>query len=527
VIEMRRMCGDRPLGNVMIMLVVAGFEVAVFGRLVTSVSRPGLAVGCLAAAVLLIEALRLVGIVAVAAATLRARDPRPVEVDPVLRVAFVTTIVPGKEPLAMVERTLRAALAVRHSGTYDVWLLDEGDDERVRAMCARIGARHFSRQGRPLDNQPAGAYRARTKHGNHNAWIREHGGGYDVLVSVDPDHVPRPGLGEHLLGYFRDPDVAFVVGPQVYGNAGELVPRWAQAQLELFHSLLQRAGNRLGAAMLVGTNNAIRLDALRSIGGVQDSVTEDLATGLALHGSRNPATGRRWRSVYVPTVVAVGEGPASWSDYFRQQHRWGLGADEVAVRSIFRTTRRLGPARALHYGLLMAYFPLSGLAWLVGAGVSVGSLILGAHLPAAVWPMLYADTAVYQWLFTWWNRRHAVLERARPGVTGMLIGTLSAPVHLASLIAAVLGQRAGFVVTPKGGAASSDRLPTFRLGLGWGAFFGVQMLVGAHVAGAGGALWLWPALNLAICLAPALIWSLRRRPAIDQTAVGEPAMNRA
>jgi hypothetical protein len=402
-------------------------------------------------------------------------------------------------------------------------------------MCARIGVRHFSRRGRPLDNTAAGPFRAGTKHGNHNAWIRTHGAGYDVLVSVDPDHEPRPGLGEHLLGYFRDPDVAFVVGPQVYGNTADLVPRWAQAQLELFHSLLQRAGNRLGAAMLVGTNNAIRLDALRSIGGVQDSVTEDLATGLALHSARNPATGRRWRSVYVPVVVAVGEGPASWTDYFRQQHRWGLGADEVAVRSALRTAWRLGPGRALHYGLLMAYFPLSGLAWLVGAGVSVGALALGAqgvHLPAAVWPMLYADTAVYQWLFTWWNRRHSVLPRAgSTGTgstgTGMLIGTISGPVHLASLASAALGRAAGFSVTPKGDAVSPDRWPTFRLGLGWGVFFGIQLLALPEVAAARGALWLWPAINLAICLAPALIWAARGRSATDGAVVGEPAMNRA
>lgn len=521
------MAGSRPLGNVAIMLFAAGAEIAIFGRLALSVRGPG--AWCLAVAVLLIEALRLVGIVGVAVATIRARDPRPVAADPDLRVAFVTTIVPGAEPLTMVERTLRAALAVRHPGTFHVWLLDEGDDEQVRAMCARIGVRHFSRRGRPLDNQPAGPFRARTKHGNHNAWIRAHGAGYDVLVSVDPDHVPLPGFGEELLGYFRDPDVAFVVGPQIYGNTGDLVPRWAQAQLELFHSLLQRAGNRLGAAMLVGTNNAIRLEALRSIGGVQDSVTEDLTTGLALHGTSNPATGRRWRSVYVPAAVAVGEGPASWTDYFRQQHRWALGADEVAVRSIFRTARRLGPARAVHYGLLMAYFPLSGLTWLMGAGVSVGFLVLGArggHAPAPIWPMLYADSAVYQWLFTVWNRRHSVLTGPAGSTTGMLIGTLSAPVHAASLAGAVLGRPSGFVVTPKGDATSPDRLPTFRLGLGWAVFFGVQMLVGAQVAPADRALWLWPAINLAIGLAPAVIWSITRRSATRAAAITEPATSR-
>ena len=35
---------------------------------------------------------------------------------------------------------------------------------------------------------------------------------------MDPDHVPQPYFLTRTIGYFRDPDVAFVVAPQVYGN---------------------------------------------------------------------------------------------------------------------------------------------------------------------------------------------------------------------------------------------------------------------------------------------------------------------
>src|SRR6202034_502906 len=96
----------------------------------------------------------------------------------------------------------------------------------------------------------------KTKHGNHTRWLWEYAGDYDVVMFVDTDHVPLPNFAERLLGYFRDPDVAFVVAPQVYGNYSGFVTRSAESQQFLFHSLLQRAGNRLGAAMLVGTNNA-------------------------------------------------------------------------------------------------------------------------------------------------------------------------------------------------------------------------------------------------------------------------------
>jgi len=223
-------------------------------------------------------------------ASLLARDPVPVWPQRGTRVAFITTIVPSQEPIAMVRRTLEAALRVRHDGPIDVWLLDEGDDPEVKATCSALGVRHFSRHGIERWNQPAGPFKARTKHGNYNAWLFSQGVNYDFLVSVDSDHVPIASMAERLLGYFRDPDVAYVVGPQVYGNSDQFIARCGESQQFVFQSLLQRASNAGGIPMLVGTNNAMRIEALVAIGGLKDSVTEDLATSIAVHSTRNPKT---------------------------------------------------------------------------------------------------------------------------------------------------------------------------------------------------------------------------------------------
>lgn len=77
--------------------------------------------------------------------------------------------------------------------------------------------------------------------------------------------------------------------------------------------------------MFVGTSNAVRIKALKQIGGLYDSITEDMATGFEIHRAKNPATGRKWRSVYTPDVLAVGEGPSAWTDFFTQQMRWSRG----------------------------------------------------------------------------------------------------------------------------------------------------------------------------------------------------------
>src|SRR4051794_2152461 len=151
-------------------------------------------------------------------AMLLARDPIPVTPPPGRRVAFLTTIVPQAEPLELVRPTLEAARRIRYEGQLDVWLLDEGDDARVKRMCTELGVHHFTRHGIERWNQPAGALKAKSKHGNYNAWLDAHGDEYDFFLGVDPDHVPLPSFAERLLGYMRDPDVAFAIGPQVYGN---------------------------------------------------------------------------------------------------------------------------------------------------------------------------------------------------------------------------------------------------------------------------------------------------------------------
>ncbi|BAL85969.1 putative glycosyltransferase [Actinoplanes missouriensis 431] len=524
-VRMRRLARRRPIRTVLITLFAFAFESTFFGWLVTSIEVPDqrlqtilyAATLFMIAATATIELFRLINVVALCLATLWARDPAPVVPDTGTRVAFLTTIVPGKEPIAMVEKTLRAARKIRYGGLLDVWLLDEGDDPVVKLMCRRLGVRHFSRRGRDEYNTGAGRFKAKTKHGNYNAWLDAHGDDYDVFVSVDPDHVPMPNFCERLLGYFRDPDVAFVVGPQIYGNYDNLVTRWAESQQYLFHSLLQRAGNRRGIAMLVGTNNAVRVAALKSAGGLADSITEDMATSLAIHSTRNPVTNKRWKSVYTPDVLAVGEGPSSWTDYFTQQHRWAQGTDEVVVRRFARTAWRLGPARALHYALLMSYYPLAAAAWLLGAANAGCFLLFGAkgvQVPESVWLMLYVDAALFQVGLYLFNRRHNVSPHegsGSSGLAGMLASTLCTPVYVSSFLGAVLRRRSGFVVTPKGDSASPDRFATFAPGLRWAALYAVLLLVAPFLDHVDPAMYAWPALNLVICLTPTLIWLTGRR----------------
>ncbi|MFI1099285.1 glycosyltransferase family 2 protein [Streptomyces melanogenes] len=480
----------------------------------------------------LIELFMVVNVVSIAHATMVARDPIPVYPEPGTRVAFLTTWVPGKEPMAMVRATLEGAVRLHHPGPLDVWLLDEGDDERAKALCEELGVRHFTRHGVPEWNRKKGPHKARTKHGNYNAWLAMHGDGYDFFASVDTDHVPLPNFLERMMGYFRDPDVAFVVGPQVYGNYDSPVTKAAESQQFLFHALIQRAGNRYRAPMFVGTNNIVRISALRQVGGLYDSITEDMATGFELHRRKNPRTGHFWRSVYTPDVLAVGEGPESWTDFFTQQMRWSRGTYETLLKQYWKALFRVPPGRLLSYTLMLVYYPMTAVNWLLGIVSCVLFLWFGAsgtQVSASVWLMLYSDAAALQIGLYLWNRRHNVSPHepeGSGGLAGMGMSALSAPIYLKSLGSAVLRTRGRFVVTPKGGEASPDRLWTFRIHLFWAAVLVASLAASVHYGHTHAAMRTWAVLALAIALAPVAVWSWtarRERAAARRRALALPA----
>ncbi|MGW0779829.1 glycosyltransferase family 2 protein [Streptomyces sp. NPDC002913] len=461
----------------------------------------------------LIELFRTMNVLSNAHATLVARDPVPVIPESGTRVAFLTSFVPGKEPLEMVTKTLEAAVRIRHRGTMHVWLLDEGDDPAVKEVCARLGVHHFSRKGVARWNMPKGPHRARTKHGNYNAWLDAHGDAYDYFASVDTDHVPLPNYLERMLGYFRDPDVGFVIGPQVYGNYDTFVTKAAESQQFLFHALIQRAGNRYGAPMFVGTSNAVRISALKQIGGLYDSITEDMATGFEMHRHRNPLTGRKWRSVYTPDVLAVGEGPSAWTDFFTQQLRWSRGTYETILTQYWKGWFSLPAGKLFNYTMMIIFYPMSAMNWILAAlscALFLGMGASGVQIDPVIWMMLYGNASALQIGLYVWNRRHNVSPHepeGSGGLAGMVMSALSAPIYARSLMDAVLRRKSSFVVTPKGDSSSPDTLfGTFRIHLFFILVFGGSIAASFVLGHSHPAMLTWASLALLITAAPIAGW---------------------
>ena len=243
--------------------------------------------------------------------------------DPVFRPTRLTKtvdviIATYTEPLDVLEPVVIGAMRVR--GRRNVLVLDDGNRPEVEAMARRHGAIWVPR----TTNEHA-------KAGNLNHGLLHTDA--EFILELDADHVPLPWFIERTLGYFDDPELAFVQTPQTFYNRDTFLFRHDQGtskfwfEQRMFYDAIQPAKNRWNAAFFVGTSAILRRCAIDSIGGfATDTATEDIHTAARLHA-------RGWKSLFVPEVLAYGLEAENYKEFYKQRRRWAAGSLGLLMRS--------------------------------------------------------------------------------------------------------------------------------------------------------------------------------------------------
>lgn len=448
-----------------------------------------------------------------------AKDPIPMEIGKhIKRVAVLTTIVPNKEPIEMVKKTLLAMKELNHpeSMVVDVWLLDESNSMHVKDVCQEIGVNHFSRKNIPFFNQKDGMFKAKTKHGNHNSWRTLHEKKYNVVAQMDPDHLPHKDFLVRSVGYFTDADVAFVVAPQVYGNIKDnWIAHGSAFQSYIFHGIIQRGGNGFQAPLLIGTNHLYRPIAFKQIGGYQDCIIEDHLTAMTLYGYKNESTGNHWKGVYTPDILAVGEGPTSFTDYFNQQKRWAYGIFEIAIQNRKKLIPKLKNSQKLSFSLLQSFYPSVVLAWILSNVATLAYFFGGItkdNKPIWQWAILWSVSMSSTLGFFVWLRKFNLVKHERRdfGLVGMFLFLMCIPIYVNAGLSAIFKRPLTYAVTAKGNLASPDRLRTFKTHLMWVLMIGLMYYANSLGYGFGGVVVRnWMLVTLFICMSPITIHYLQ------------------
>ena len=138
-----------------------------------------------------------------------AVEPRPVKVD-----LFIATY---SEDTELVRLSIRDALKMAYPFPIDyrIHVLDDGRRPEMKAVCEEEGVNYITRQTN-----------IGFKAGNLRNGLEQTDG--DFIVICDADTRVFPTLLSHTLGYFRDPDVAWVQTPQWFFDLpeGENLSRW-------------------------------------------------------------------------------------------------------------------------------------------------------------------------------------------------------------------------------------------------------------------------------------------------------------
>ena len=210
------------------------------------------------------------------------------------------------EPIDVLSATLAGCAAISHP--HQTYVLDDGERPEVKRLASDFKCVYIAR---PTHES--------AKAGNLNYALRRTNA--ELIVTLDADHIPMPDFLNEVLGFFNDPKVAVVQGPQLFYNVDSFEhegPDWHEQKL-FFHVILP-GKNRTDSAFWCGSPSILRRSAIESIGGIaEETVTEDLHTSIRLaeHG---------YRVVYVDRPMAVGLAPATIHDFLVQRFRWAQGA---------------------------------------------------------------------------------------------------------------------------------------------------------------------------------------------------------
>jgi len=384
----------------------------------------------------------------------RMRRPQELAAPPGLRVALITLCVPSAESLEVIARQLRALRAVRYP--HESWVLDEGNDPEVRAAARRLGVRYFTRAGIARYNQPHPPFKAKTKAGNVNAWLDAHGHEYDFFVQFDIDHRPRPDYLDRVLGYFQDPRVAWVQAPSIYGNRENWVARGAAEQELVLQGPLQQGFFGLSQTpFIIGSHCTYRMSAVREIGGFQPTRAEDHLDTVVL-------ASRGYRGVFVPEVIALGNGPEDFETYLRQQFAWAYSLIEVLFRYTPRFVWRFRPVQALQFLFVQTWYPFWSTSMLALFVMPLIVLITGtrpsnvAFLP--FW-LAFAPVGITSTAFWWWTRRWQLPRGLSLSWRGVILHVARWPIVFWALINVLVRVKHPYMITPKGERASIPAIP--------------------------------------------------------------------
>ena len=214
-----------------------------------------------------------------------------------------------QEPIEIIKKTIQAAKNIDYP--HQVWVLDDGKREEVKALAKSIGVNYNAR-----------SINTNAKAGNLNFGLSLSAA--EFVMVFDADHIALPHALDVTLGYFEDAEVGMVQTPQDYYNTDAFQyinfknnKTWHDQSF--FYSISQSCQDTYNSSTCVGTGVVYRRSILDEIGGFPTlTVTEDIHTSLKMHKAG-------YKTTYINESIAYGIAASDLTEYYKTRHRWAHG----------------------------------------------------------------------------------------------------------------------------------------------------------------------------------------------------------
>jgi cellulose synthase (UDP-forming) len=372
----------------------------------------------------------------------------------VQRVAVISLTVPGAESLEIVKRQMLAMKRIRYP--HDSWILvDKEHSPEIAKLAQKLGVNYFSRhdvdtwgaQQISAWNQPQAPFAAKTKAGNVNSWLDAFGEGYSHFTQLDIDHEPSPGYLDRVLGYFIDPLVAWVQAPSVYGNHELWTARGSSEQELVLQGPLQMGFFGFSRTpFIIGSHCTYDVKAIERIGGFQPTRAEDHLDTVCL-------AAKGYEGVYLPEILATGDGPENFETYLAQQFAWAYSMIQVLFSYTPRLIREYTPRRGIQFLFVQTWYTFWSLSMLVLFTAPLLTLTLNDPIAnMSYWTFLahilpVSFTASATWL---WSRKWQFPQNLRLSWRGVLLHIARWVAVLSAFIQVVFRVKKPYMITIKG-----------------------------------------------------------------------------
>jgi len=363
-----------------------------------------------------------------------------------IKVAVITLCVPSMENISVIEKQLKAMNEIIYP--HDSWILDEGNSSEIRKLARKYKVKYFTRKNIAKYNQSTYPYKAKTKAGNVNSWLHKvRNKRYDYFVQMDIDHNPKPNYLDKTLGHFKDKNVGWVQAPSVYRNLENWTSRGAAEQEMGFNGPLQMGFYGWNETpVVVGSHTTFRMKAIEQIGGFQQTRAEDHLNTLALMS-------KGYKGVYIPDIIAEGDGPETFDAYLSQQYAWAYSMFQILKSYSYKFLKQLSFKRKLQFLFLETWYPLWSISYSFLFIIPVLGLLLNTYA-------FEADGLDFVIRFTpSFISLILVLRVGQPymqpkGLSlswrGMLLHVVRWPVIIMAICSSAFGRVKPYQITPKG-----------------------------------------------------------------------------